>query len=56
VKGRNDLCFCGSGKKYKKCHIPMSKKAWEIITLKTRQAEAAHEMVIPGRLMRVAKK
>lgn len=19
-KGRNDLCFCGSGKKYKKCH------------------------------------
>jgi preprotein translocase subunit SecA len=18
--GRNDLCFCGSGKKYKKCH------------------------------------
>lgn len=19
--GRNDLCFCGSGKKYKKCHM-----------------------------------
>lgn len=19
--GRNDLCFCGSGKKYKKCHL-----------------------------------
>ncbi|WP_368669956.1 SEC-C metal-binding domain-containing protein [Beijerinckia sp. L45] len=18
--GRNDICFCGSGKKYKKCH------------------------------------
>lgn len=20
--GRNDLCWCGSGKKYKKCHEP----------------------------------
>ncbi len=20
--GRNDLCYCGSGKKYKKCHLP----------------------------------
>ncbi|MCA9977843.1 MAG: SEC-C domain-containing protein, partial [Anaerolineales bacterium] len=20
--GRNDLCYCGSGKKYKKCHMP----------------------------------
>ncbi len=19
---RNDLCWCGSGKKYKKCHLP----------------------------------
>jgi uncharacterized protein YecA (UPF0149 family) len=29
--GRNELCWCGSGKKYKKCHLPqdeekMSKK------------------------------
>ena len=21
--GRNDLCHCGSGKKYKKCHAPI---------------------------------
>ena len=21
VLGRNDLCWCGSGKKYKKCHL-----------------------------------
>jgi preprotein translocase subunit SecA len=21
--GRNDPCYCGSGKKYKKCHLPM---------------------------------
>ena len=20
--GRNDLCWCGSGKKYKQCHLP----------------------------------
>lgn len=20
--GRNNLCWCGSGKKYKKCHLP----------------------------------
>jgi SEC-C motif len=23
--GRNDLCPCGSGKKYKKCHLPEAK-------------------------------
>jgi len=21
ILGRNDLCWCGSGKKYKKCHL-----------------------------------
>jgi hypothetical protein len=21
--GRNDLCHCGSGRKYKKCHAPL---------------------------------
>jgi hypothetical protein len=24
--GRNDLCWCGSGKKYKKCHLPADEK------------------------------
>ncbi len=24
--GRNDLCWCGSGKKYKKCHYEADKK------------------------------
>ena len=24
--GRNDLCWCGSGKKYKKCHLPEDDK------------------------------
>ncbi len=24
-RGRNDVCFCGSGKKYKKCHLTRTK-------------------------------
>jgi len=24
--GRNDLCWCGSGKKYKKCHLDKDEK------------------------------
>jgi hypothetical protein len=24
--GRNDPCWCGSGKKYKKCHLPEDEK------------------------------
>lgn len=28
--GRNDLCWCGSGKKYKKCHIDFDEKIEEI--------------------------
>ena len=26
VPGRNDACWCGSGKKYKKCHMPIEEK------------------------------
>ena len=26
VPGRNDVCWCGSGKKYKKCHMPIEEK------------------------------
>ena len=28
--GRNDLCWCGSGKKYKKCHIGFDDRIEEI--------------------------
>ena len=28
--GRNDLCWCGSGKKYKKCHIDFDERIEEI--------------------------
>ncbi len=24
--GRNELCWCGSGKKYKRCHLEMDEK------------------------------
>ena len=24
--GRNDPCWCGSGRKYKKCHLPQEEK------------------------------
>jgi hypothetical protein len=24
--GRNDPCWCGSGRKYKKCHLPGEEK------------------------------
>lgn len=24
--GRNESCWCGSGKKYKKCHLPEDEK------------------------------
>lgn len=24
--GRNESCWCGSGKKYKKCHLPEDQK------------------------------
>ena len=25
ITGRNDPCWCGSGKKYKKCHLPLDR-------------------------------
>src|SRR5579859_7835702 len=32
--GRNDLCWCGSGKKFKKCHLDRGKqepaRPWEV--------------------------
>lgn len=37
---RNDLCWCGSGKKYKKCHMAIDEK----LRLHTRQGE-----IVPGR-------
>ena len=38
--GRNDLCPCGSGKKYKKCHLAEDEAA-RTATLKALEEEAA---------------
>ena len=27
--GRNDPCWCGSGKKYKRCHLESDKKSFD---------------------------
>ena len=37
--GRNDRCLCGSGKKYKKCHLAEDEGA-RAATLKVLEAEA----------------
>jgi hypothetical protein len=31
--GRNDPCHCGSGKKYKKCHLELDENAYKLTTL-----------------------
>jgi uncharacterized protein YecA (UPF0149 family) len=53
MKGRNALCFCGSGKKYKRCHLPVKEATWRKITEKLRQSEALAETVekIYGRIL-----
>ena len=37
---RNELCWCGSGKKYKRCHMAMEEKMEQL-------REAGH--IVPGR-------
>ena len=39
--GRNDPCYCGSGKKYKRCHLPLDEQARPAPALP--RAEAADE-------------
>ena len=38
---RNDPCHCTSGKKYKRCCAESDQAAWRVVSLKTRQADAA---------------
>ena len=48
--GRNDLCWCGSGKKYKKCHLPKDEANQReanyaaIVASRARQANG----IVPG--------
>ena len=39
--GRNDPCHCGSGQKYKKCHLPKDDAAHSAELLKVQAAAAA---------------
>ncbi|HVM32935.1 MAG TPA: SEC-C metal-binding domain-containing protein [bacterium] len=45
--GRNDDCPCGSGKKYKKCHLQADEKAQSEALAKT-NAEAAEKAKAEG--------
>ena len=44
--GRNEPCHCGSGEKYKKCHLVLDQEAWRIVNRKTRQADAALALLL----------
>ena len=39
--GRNEPCHCGSGTKYKKCHLDADQAAWRAVAARSRQADAA---------------
>ena len=64
ITGRNDPCWCGSGKKYKKCHLPIERashltadKTGSGILIKTKeQIDGVRLLKIrqSGRLMRFA--
>jgi SEC-C motif len=44
--GRNDLCYCGSGKKYKRCHLPIDQKARPApVALMPKVATAPHPVL-----------
>ena len=48
--GRNDSCWCGSGKKYKKCHLPKDEAEQReanyaaLVAARTRRANG----IVPG--------
>lgn len=39
--GRNEDCWCGSGDKYKKCHLDIDQEAWRFVMQRSREADAA---------------
>ena len=48
--GRNDLCWCGSGKKFKKCHLKSDelKRVEDGYAARTAAAQARSAGVVPG--------
>ena len=45
--GRNDPCHCGSGKKYKRCHLPIDEQA-RLSAMASAPGERAAEPLGPG--------
>jgi SEC-C motif-containing protein len=45
--GRNDPCYCGSGKKYKRCHLPIDEQA-HVSTMVSARAKQADEPLCQG--------
>jgi septal ring factor EnvC (AmiA/AmiB activator) len=46
--GRNDTCPCGSGKKYKKCHLQADEKSYSAALAKAREEAAAEAAEAEG--------
>jgi hypothetical protein len=59
--GRNDLCWCGSGKKYKKCHLGKDEAKQREdtyaarVAAQARQRAAAQSGVVPPSTSAAAK-
>jgi methionyl aminopeptidase len=47
--GRNDLCWCGSGQKYKRCHLPSDEAGRTAPAPRRRRAPLAPGRVTPAR-------
>ncbi|MBI4977058.1 MAG: SEC-C domain-containing protein [Spirochaetes bacterium] len=47
--GRNEKCHCGSGKKYKHCHMPADETAMQAIRQKEEAAKAAEAAADAGK-------
>ena len=48
VPGRNEACHCGSGKKYKNCHLDKDEQAAREARTKTAQAATPSESAAPA--------
>ncbi len=46
--GRNDACHCGSGKKYKNCHLDKDERAARDARAKVAEAAPAAEATAPA--------
>lgn len=46
--GRNDTCPCGSGKKYKKCHLQEDEERYSAALAKAREGAAAEAAEADG--------